>query len=76
MNIKVPAVIANAWDITHHWGYKPIYEIKGFKIRRIDPIIVLTGIGIALYYWWTSGFIGALIGLSMFTLVAMFCMWM
>lgn len=76
MNICIPRFVAAAWNAFGDWSNVPIYTRGRLEVRRIDVLLVLAGLFCVGYYWWTSGWQGALGGGAMYVLVLMMAMWM
>jgi hypothetical protein len=76
IKIVIPARLANAYDAWSDWINMPVWWIGGrFEVRRIDVLLVLAGIFCVSYYWWTSGWQGALVGGAMYVFMAMLALW-
>jgi len=76
MNIRIPHLVVHAWDLAGEWSNVPIYTRGRLEVRRLDVLLVLAGLSCVGYYWWASGWQGALAGGAMYVLVAMMALWM
>jgi hypothetical protein len=71
MQIRLPNP---RWVVrTIHWINRPL--IEGWRAKRIDALLVAQGVGIASYYAYAYGPIGALMGLGSYLFVMMCIMW-
>jgi glucose-6-phosphate-specific signal transduction histidine kinase len=52
-----------------------IYQRGRIEVRRIDVLLVLLGILIAVYYGWSGGWLGALTGVFAYAFSVMVAMW-
>jgi hypothetical protein len=74
--VKIPYPVLRAWDRWSAWINVPIWAYKRIEVRRIDVLLVFFGIFCTGYYYWTSGWLGALQGLAMYVLVVMIALWL
>jgi glucose-6-phosphate-specific signal transduction histidine kinase len=63
--------LGSAWAPFQDWLNVPIYR----KARRIDVVLVIFGIFCVSYYWYTSGWQGALLGGLMYIMMLMIALW-
>jgi glucose-6-phosphate-specific signal transduction histidine kinase len=72
MRIRVPKFIVSAWAPIGDWINVPIYK----DFRRIDVILVISGVFTVAYYWYFYGWRQALIGGLMYILIVMAGVWL
>lgn len=53
------------------WLNEPLW-----RVRRIDPLIGVLGLGIAAYYWVTAGWFMAIEGIAIYAFVAFTVGWL
>ena len=58
------------------WVNVPIYERGRIRVTRIDVLLVVVGVLCTGYYWWTSGWMGALQGGLLYVMTVMIALWM
>lgn len=58
------------------WLNEPIFQRGRLELRRIDILLFILGCGIATHYWLFYGFQWAIIGVLMYVMVVMVCVWM
>ena len=82
MQVPIPRWLVRAWDRLGEWSNVPIYRrssdnsVEGFEIRRIDLVLVFFGFVCVGYYWWTTGWQGAILGGAFYGLVVMMALWL
>ena len=62
--------IAQRWEAFSDWLNTDL------KARRIDALILFAGLVCITYYYWTSGWQGALLGGLMYVMMVMISVWM
>jgi hypothetical protein len=58
------------------WGNVEIYSYQKLEIRRLDVLLLLMGVSIALFYWLLYSWQWAVIGTLMYVMVLMMALWM
>lgn len=76
MRVHVPLWLERGWTAFGEWANVAVWSRGRLEVRRIDVLLVLAGLFCVGYYWWTSGWQGALAGGAMYVLVAMMALWM
>lgn len=56
-----------------HWINLPL--VRGYRVRRIDLVIVLVGLGVGAYYWHAFGPLGAITGVSVYLFIVLIALW-
>ena len=70
MKIKIPSVVMRRVDWFGDWANVPIW-IKGrLELRRLDLFVVAFFFLCVGWYWWTSGWMGALQGGALYLALA------
>jgi len=69
---RMPAAFLRYLD----WINQPIYERGRIRVTRIDVLLVVFGIVCVSYYYWTSGWVGALQGGALYVMMVMIALWM
>jgi uncharacterized membrane protein YagU involved in acid resistance len=64
--------LVSAWARLEAWLNAPFYH----KARRIDLILAIGFVLCVSYYWYVSGWRGAIIGSLMYILMMMVCLWL
>lgn len=72
MKIKIPHRLAAAWDAWEVWVNVPVWR----EVRRIDLIMAAGFVFCVSYYWWTSGWQGALMGGIMYAVMTAVALWL
>jgi len=62
--------LAERWETVSDWLNTDI------KVRRIDIVLLLLGISIAVYYYVFYGWQAAVIGVAMYLMGVMIALWM
>ena len=62
--------IAQRWEAVSDWLNADL------KARRIDAVLLFAGIFCVTYYYWTSGWQGALLGGLMYVMMVMISVWL
>ena len=62
--------LAERWEAVSDWLNADL------KARRIDAVLLVAGIFCVTYYYWTSGWQGALLGGLMYIMMVMIAVWM
>jgi hypothetical protein len=72
--------LTTTWKLWYEWINTPIYErVYGrlrIRVTRIDVLLAVFGIICVGYYWYTSGWIGALQGGALYVLFLMIALWL
>lgn len=55
-----------------NWLNAPVYR----RVRRIDILLVLFGLICVGYYWYTTGWQGAILGGALYILMVMIGVWL
>lgn len=76
IRIRIPHFVTTVWDAFGEWANVAIWSRGHLEVRRIDVLLVFAGLFCSGYYWWASGWQGALAGGAMYVLVAMMALWM
>jgi hypothetical protein len=72
--MRIPLPRAPRWfERLIDWINEPIFEHH--DIRRIDILLVLVGLIVVIYYGYTSGWRGALLGGVLYVFIAMCALW-
>jgi hypothetical protein len=71
MKIRIPHVIARAWDSWEEWVNVPVW----WKVRRIDVLLAIGFVGCVGWYGYTMGWRGALMGGIMYLVMMAVALW-
>lgn len=58
------------------WSNQEIYRYRKLEFRRLDVLLLLMGLSIALYYYLFHGWQTAILGTAMYVLVLMCALWL
>ena len=58
------------------WVNVPLYERGRIRVTQIDVLLVALGAVCVGYYWYTSGWMGALQGGLLYVMIVMITLWM
>jgi uncharacterized membrane protein len=75
MNIRIPRWLVRACDVIANWTSVPIYERGWIRIVRVDILLVFFFFVCTGYYYWTSGWMGALQGGALYIFIALCAAW-
>lgn len=76
IKIRIPRFMERVWNRLGDWTNVPVYRFANDKeIRRLDIIMFITGILIAIYYVLFHGWQTAVIGVAMYIMVIMMALW-
>ena len=74
--MKIPLPRTPGWLARFlEWGNQPIWRRGRHEVRRIDCLIAWTGVATVTYYYITAGWLGALQGFALWTLLVMIALW-
>jgi glucose-6-phosphate-specific signal transduction histidine kinase len=62
--------------IAQRWEAVSVWLNADLKARRIDAILLVGGIVCVTYYYWASGWQGALVGGLMYIMMVMISVWL
>jgi hypothetical protein len=75
IRIRVPRFLQKIWNILGDWSNVTIYQRGKIEIRRIDVILAIMGIGIAIYYLLVYSWQMAILGTGMYIMMVMMALW-
>lgn len=75
MDIKIPKFLIKWFDAFEEWGDVLVWKVGRLNIRRIDLLLGIAFIFCVSYYWFTTGWLGAITGGLAFIFVAMVALW-
>jgi hypothetical protein len=68
--------LKSTWTGLGEWSNVEIYRYKKLEIRRLDVLLLLMGIGIAIYYYLFYTWQTMVLGVAMYVMVLMVALWM
>jgi hypothetical protein len=75
IRIKIPRVLARLSDRYTDWANVELWRKGRFDVRRGDVVVAVGFVVCVSYYWYSSGWWGALAGALMYVLAAMIALW-
>jgi hypothetical protein len=76
IKIRIPRFVEQLWDRWGVWANTPVHTFaNGKEILRLDILLVLFGILIAIFYLAVYSWQTAIIGVSMYIMVVMMALW-
>lgn len=68
--------LTTTWKLWDEWINQPIYTRGRVRVTRIDVLLAGLGVVCVGYYYWTSGWLGALAGGLLYVMMMMIALWM
>jgi hypothetical protein len=76
IKIRIPRFVEQLWVKMGEWSNVPVYTFaNGKEILRLDILLVLFGILIAIYYLAVYSWQTAIIGVGLYIMVVMMALW-
>jgi uncharacterized membrane protein YagU involved in acid resistance len=75
LRIPIPAWFLRGWDRFEDWSNVIVWERGKLYLVRLDVLSAIGFVFCVAYYWFTSGWRGALQGAAMYVFLSMIALW-